>query len=374
MPIKNVTNIYRPVRQGKIHLGIKVKHPTKKDSNRSSPTYGEPITYPKEVDFFVLKGCPELFEFYGPDPEPENPQGIHKELRISLPSAKFDRHFDGYLEKVFPQYLKQYKGKGGKGILVCRGDGEKATTVDEQEGGMKSIPCPCASFENGECKKIGIFRFRIREIPSLNIYQITTSSFNSLVNLNSFIRDLLEHCLVFNVDPSDVKLILRRSTQTVQRLEKGKPKSSTHHILELDLDPQYYKSLDDLRGIKALPHKDEHLLPPPDESKDELFYPRNGFEPKVEEAEAEESFALKREDEEEKDKKASLGYDSQDLMMAKNEMNELVREFKKKGGIVSKDEMEAFRKIKTFEAMSIELDTMRDRIEDLKGEHQKDVS
>ena len=229
MPIKNVTNIYRPVRQGKIHLGIKVKHSTKKDTNRNSPTYGEPITYPKEVDFFVLKGCPELFEFYGSDPEPENPKEIHKELHISLLSAKFDRHFDDYLEKVFPQYLKRYRGKGGKGVLVCKGDGEKATAVDEEAGGMKVIPCPCELFEKGECKKIGIFRFRIREIPSLNIYQITTSSFNSLVNINSFIRDLLEHCLVFNIDPSDVdwdhllsllQVPIKERDKLVRRLEK----------------------------------------------------------------------------------------------------------------------------------------------------------
>jgi len=342
MPIKNVTEVYRPVRQGKIHLGIKKTKPGG-------------VEYPKEVDYFVMKYCPELFDHYGEDPAEDNPKGIHRELNISLPSAKFIKNFDEYLERVFPQYLKRYKGKGGEGILVCKGDGEKATALDEEEGGMTSISCPCAHFESGACKKIGIFRFRVREIPSLNIYQITTSSFNSLVNLNSFIRDLLEHCVVFNIDPSAAKLILRRNKQVVQRLDKGKAKTSTHFILEIDLDPKYYKRLEDLRGIKALPPGEEiSALPPPDEGKDELFFPDNGFE-----NEEEEEVEVVGGSEVVEDGELT------ELQGAKIMMNGYVKEFQKKGGIISRKEFDAWKAISDVGDLQDEITSLKKRIADL---------
>jgi len=264
MPIKNLTDLYRPVRQGKIHLGIM------KESKDGKP-------YPSEVDFFVIPT--ELQEFYGATP---------KELNVSLPSARLDRSFDLYLEKTFPQYLKRYKGGKGYGVLVCKGDGEVANTWDEEEGGMKEIPCPCDYFDKGDCRKIGILRVRIREVASFNIYQITTSSFNSIVNINSFIRDLIEHCAVYRIDPSSVKLVLRRKEQPVQRITNGTPKKSTHYILELDLDPKYYKTLDDVKGeARLMPAKTPEALPPVDESKDELFYPEGGFKPEEEESQEE---------------------------------------------------------------------------------------
>ena len=253
MPIKGITNQYRPVRLGKIHLGIMQKHPkTQKE-------------YPVEVDYFVIPD--ELKPFYGEKP---------KALNIRLPSAYFDKNFDGYLEKVFPQYLKRYQGGKDYGVLVCKGDGETAIAIDpESKTGLAEKPCPCPYLEDGTCKRIGIFRFRIQEMPSLNIYQITTSSFNSILNINSFCRDLLEHCLTIGADPSFYHLVLRRSEQKVQRLEKGEAKSSRHYILTLDIDQRYHKSLFDISIPKAI--KEESVpaakLPPPDESRDERFFP-----------------------------------------------------------------------------------------------------
>lgn len=253
MPIKGITNQYRPVRLGKIHLGVIQKHPkTQKE-------------YPVEVDYFVIPD--ELKPFYGEKP---------KALNVRLPSAYFEKNFDGYLEKVFPQYLKRYQGGKDYGVLVCKGDGETAVAIDpESKTGLTEKPCPCQYLEDGTCKRIGIFRFRIQEMPSLNIYQITTSSFNSILNINSFCRDLLEHCLTIGADPSFYHLVLRRSEQKVQRLEKGEAKSSRHYILTLDIDQRYHKSLFDVSVPKAI--KEESVpaakLPPPDESRDERFFP-----------------------------------------------------------------------------------------------------
>lgn len=360
MPIKNLTEIYRPVRQGKIHLGVKKKT-------------DEGVEYPSEVNFFVLKGCPELFEFYGPDPEKiENPENIHQELHISLPSARFDKNFDQYLDKVFPQYLKRYRGGAG-GVLHCKGDGEVATCWDEKEGGMKEIPCPCDYLEKKECQKIGIFRFRIREIPSFNVYQITTSSFNSLVNLNSFIRDLLEHCAVFDIDPSAVKLILRRNEQVVQRIDNGKPKSSRHHILELDLDSKFYKSLDELRGLAKLPPSGEpEKLPPPDENKDELFFPKKELKP--------EETEKKKEWYEEKPKEGSEDSEEQDQVKqevledidkARNEYNDIMFAYQKKGGKVTEKEKKRLLELKGFSDFSGAITFYRAKLEELEKEQKK---
>ena len=104
MPIKGITSKYRPVRHGKIYLGVKKKT---KDG----------VEYPSEVNFFILKNCPELIEIYGPDPEnPDNPEGLHQELHISLPSARFDKNFDDYLEKVFLNISSDIEAKTGKGF------------------------------------------------------------------------------------------------------------------------------------------------------------------------------------------------------------------------------------------------------------------
>ncbi len=98
MPIKKFKNQYRPQRQGIIHLGVKKIKSTEQGA----------IEYPHEVNYFVIKDCPELTKIYGPDPaDLDNPEDVHKELNITLPSARFDKDFDSYLEKVAPQYYKR---------------------------------------------------------------------------------------------------------------------------------------------------------------------------------------------------------------------------------------------------------------------------
>jgi hypothetical protein len=277
MPIKNITDRYRPPRSGKIHLGVKATKTLES---------GKVVEFPSEVNYFVLRDAPELLPFYGPDPEdPKNPKGIHLELRAALPSTRFERVFQLYLEKVFPQYLKRYTAAG----LHCKGDGETAVCLNEETGALEEQPCPCEFLDTGECKRIGILRIRVRDLPTFNVYQITTSSFNSIMNINGFLRDLWEHCIVHGIDISDIKLLLKRIPATVQRLEnekgtgkkKKKLSKSTHYLLSMDLDPAYYKTLDDVHGRPILPPgyaKKEPALPAPDESADPM-YSQTGFQP-----------------------------------------------------------------------------------------------
>jgi hypothetical protein len=318
MPIKNITDRYRPQRSGKIHLGVKSK---------KTLEGGKVVEYPSEVNYFVLRDAPELLPFYGPDPEDRlNPKKVHLELRAALPSTRFERGFPLYLEKVFPQYLKRYTAAG----LHCKGDGEMAVCLNEETGALEEQPCPCEFLDSGDCKRIGILRIRVRDLPTFNIYQITTSSFNSIMNMNGFLRDLWEHCIVHGIDISDVKLLLKRVPATVQRLEsesgsgkkKKKLSKSTHYLLSMDLDPAYYKTLDDVHGRPILPpgyakkeldqgqipigYDYDKVLPPVNESADPLYL-QTGFQPDHADAPSSESAQPQAQDEKKKLEKKTSG-------------------------------------------------------------------
>jgi len=179
MPIKNMTGQYRPVRRGKIHLGVKVKTTKKcKCMNRSPDKKpkldcivckGTGLIFrPEEVNYFVLGDAPELKATYGDKP---------KVLHVTVLPARIEKeNFDQYLEKLFPQYLKWYKLTG----LWCKGDGEMAERINEETGTLDEVDCPCEHLESKDCKRNAILRFRIQEIASFNVYQISTTSWNSI--------------------------------------------------------------------------------------------------------------------------------------------------------------------------------------------------
>jgi len=241
MPIKNLSDARRLPRLGKIHLGV--KKATKKDGTACAP-------YPTEVSHFVVPT--EVAAVFG-----ENP----KSLRVMFPVENE--------EVFFQQWYKCY----GANLLKCKGDGEKAFTWDEENGGMKEIPCPCPKLEGGDCKQIGILQFLLPDVPGAGVWQVTTSSKNSIIDVNSSIAFIRGICGRIRMLP----LILKREEMVMQRTEGGLPKKSTHYTLKLDLDEKFtLRQLQQAAQIKP----EMVLLPPPDETKDALFYPTNGFEPK----------------------------------------------------------------------------------------------
>jgi len=244
MPIKNLSEIRRLPRLGKIQLGIKKKHASGSE-------------YPSEVDYFVVP--PEVEAIYGKE---------SKELKIMFPVENQD--------VFFQQWLKSY----GFNLLKCKGDGQVALTWDEEKGGMKEIPCPCEKIELGECKRVGILQFLLPDVPGAGVWQITTSSRNSIIDLNSGIDYIRSLCGRVRMIP----LILRRTETEIQRIENGKPKKGKHYTLSLDLDNI---SLRQLQASALIP-PERAFLPPPDESKDDLFFPPAGFEPAAEEKEKKE--------------------------------------------------------------------------------------
>lgn len=176
MPIKGLTERRRLPRVGKIHLGIMV------DKNKQ----GKSCTpYPRAVDYFVFpKEHPqyqELVKTFGDKP---------KELRVMIPLEDEDRFAS--------QYYRCYSKTRG---LICKGDGETATRmIDAQTGAladrdskavaMKEVPCQgrdCPDYQSKKCRELMNLQFLLPEITGLGVWQIDTSSINSIRNINSAI-------------------------------------------------------------------------------------------------------------------------------------------------------------------------------------------
>jgi hypothetical protein len=171
MPIEGLSDLVRIPRLGKIHLGVKVKSKEKKD-----------VQYPKATDYFVAPD--EVKEVYGEKPT---------ELQIMFPVEE---------PEIFAQqWLRAYSLTQG---LVCIGSGVEARRkIDVATGAIadhetkqwewREITCnpqECPEYETKRCRRVMNLQFLLPEVPGLGVYQIDTSSFYSIVNINSMIKML----------------------------------------------------------------------------------------------------------------------------------------------------------------------------------------
>jgi hypothetical protein len=168
--IKGVSEIVRIPRLGKIHLGIKTKS-EKKGSE-----------YPKATDYFVVPD--EVKKVYGEKPT---------ELEIMFPVEE--------PEMFAQQWLRAYSMSQG---LVCIGDGlEAKRKIDVGTGAIASHetnqwewhqttcnPQDCPEYQTKRCRRVMNLQFLLPNVPGLGVYQIDTSSFYSIVNINSMIKML----------------------------------------------------------------------------------------------------------------------------------------------------------------------------------------
>jgi len=222
--------------------------------------------YPKAVDYFV---CPPVVqEVYGAEP---------RELRIMFPVED--------PEIFFPQWYKRYGATTG---LVCKGDGEKA--IEIVNGYMKEIDClgeKCPYVTGDEekgikksCKKVGMLQFLLPDVPGAGVWQITTSSRNSIININSAIAYIGRGGLCGRIVM--IPLTLKLGPQDVQH--DGKKK--TVYVLSIDMNIK----LADLQKA-ALVEPTRVALPPPDEE-----LPEHYEEVKVVENEEDEELSQSTED------------------------------------------------------------------------------
>ena len=161
-PIKGLSEQRRIPRCDKIHLGY--RDPAKKGA-------------PTATDYFV---CPPVVQkVYGQKP---------KELPIMIPVEDE--------EYWASQYYRCYSQTRG---LVCKGDGEKCRRmVDVKTEEManhdstavvwKELPCEgkeCPSYQKKQCREMMCLQFLLPDVPGVGVWQIDTSSINSIRNINS---------------------------------------------------------------------------------------------------------------------------------------------------------------------------------------------
>lgn len=190
MPIKGLSDQVRLPRLGKIRLGIRVER------CKRNP-------YPRPVDYFV---CPApVQKVYGEQP---------RELRILLPNE----NQSGWAA----QFYRCYSRTRG---LVCKGDGERASAIiDEQTGSLATrnskktalmeVDCSPAScrYYGKQCRRVMNLQFLLPDVPGLGVWQLDTSSYWSMTNVNNGVQLIRQACGRVSMIP----LLLKLQPQEVQ--------------------------------------------------------------------------------------------------------------------------------------------------------------
>ena len=178
MPIKGLTERRRMPRIGKFHLGIKVTKNKKGEDCAPYPRATDYFVYPEEgsAGYELID---ELIKEYGEKP---------KELPIIFPLEDE--------EAICSQYYRCYSRSRG---LVCRGDGETCMRMIDTDSGdlvnkdsenteLREMTCggrECPNYAKGNCREIMNLQFMLPKISGLGVWQIDTSSINSIRNINS---------------------------------------------------------------------------------------------------------------------------------------------------------------------------------------------
>ena len=246
MPIKGVSEVVRLPRLGKIRLGIKKEN-------------ADGTIYPSPTDYFV---CPEeVRKVFGERP---------RELRIMFPTDDETQWAS--------QYLRCYSATRG---LICRGDGLTAMAkvdihtgeIVDKESEITELceitcnPAKCVFHQQGQCRRVMNLQFLLPDCPGFGVYQLDTSSFYSIVNVNSSLELIRGICGRLAMIPLSLKLV----DQEV--LPEGKKKT----VRVLSLTAPY--SLAEIQRYAQTPPGRVLLLPAPDsEAPDDLF-PSEVFRP-----------------------------------------------------------------------------------------------
>lgn len=234
-PIKGISEIIRLPRLGKIRLGIK------REGDDGNP-------YPVPTDYFV---CPdEVRQVFGDKP---------KELRIMFPTENS--------EQWASQYLRCYSTSNE---LICRGDGETAMSrIDktiaeiDSNSGLKEIICnpnSCSYYQSGRCRRVMNLQFLLPDCPGFGVYQLDTTSYHSMKNINSALAFIRGICQRVSMIPLSLQLV----EQDVA------PEGWLKTAYVLSLTCPY--SVAEVQRYAMVPPGRALLLPPPDsEAPDELF-------------------------------------------------------------------------------------------------------
>ena len=259
--IKGLSEARRLPRLGKIRLGIK----------KVSPKSGK--EYPVAVDYFVCP--PEVKEVFGEQP---------KALPIMFP-----------IEDETKFFSQNYKRYGSSTLLKCKGDGMGALEVTQK--GLIEREClgeDCPERRARECNRVGVIQFLLPDVPGAGVWQITTSSVNSIINLNSGIDYIRALCgriamipLTLKIEPQDVAPDGKRKTVHVLALDMkikladlqraalieptrcmlSLPEAEMEEPLDAEIEPQAEPVPEEKLEPEPPPEEKEPPIPKPDKVK-----------------------------------------------------------------------------------------------------------
>jgi len=197
MPINGLSNIRRIPREGKIRLGEKKVSASGKE-------------YPVQLDYLKV---PEAVQaVYGEKP---------KEIDVMF--ASDDE------EHIFPQYYKLYGSTG----LKCKGDG--VTSIIMKRGEVIEKKCTPGADECKGCKPMATLRMLLPKVPGFGVFEIVTSSWNSIVNLNSCI-DAIKLMTGGRIAFVPLKLRYVEHNAVIQDTKSDKQFQKTVYVLNLSID------------------------------------------------------------------------------------------------------------------------------------------
>jgi len=255
MSIIGLSEKLRLPRKGKIRLGEKKLSKQGKE-------------YPSALDYFVVPE--EVAEVY-----PDKP----RKLDIMFPMENRD--------DFFPQWYKRYGSSKG---LICKGDGKTATEILASHKGkliednkeielgkpeMKEIDCEgkeCPYYQSKECKQVGNLQIILPKVKGLGVYQIDTSSYNSIININSgieLIRGMLARVGINRI--SWIPLVLEVKMQEAHPVVKNKRIKTIIPVMSVDLEMSVELMMKMLKG-SALPAPQAEVDNPDVDDKPELLF------------------------------------------------------------------------------------------------------
>jgi len=239
-PINGVSQVRRMPRLGKIRLGIK----------KISPKTNNP--YPVATDYFVVPD--EIKTYVGERP---------KKLNIMFP-VEDPREFA-------IQWLRCYSFSQG---LICRGDGvmcqrkvdvesgaiaNHTTTKWEWKDGLLCNPETCPEYigDKPQCRRVMNLLILMPDVPGFGVWQLDTSSFYSIVNINSCVDLIKRLCGRISFIPLTLSL-------EPQIVEPPGIKKKTVHILQIRSDvklAEIQRLARKRRETMLLPELDEEDIP-----------------------------------------------------------------------------------------------------------------
>jgi len=258
---------------------------------------------PHAVDYFVCP--PEVQEVYGPQP---------RALDVMFPSED--------LAVIFPCSYQRWTDQFG---LVCRGDGRMANLssiyavrfgeeygiaydpeqdrfIDARTGevlplGMGAsgksfvrISCPgrqCGFVEKGKCRPVGRLSFLLPKVPGvLGVYQITTSSVNSYLNIVGGLATLRNLLGRVSFVPVRLRVRVEEAHPVVGSGQEKRQVKTVVPVLYLDMGEWTLERVVEMarerqlvRAVALPPGPAVELEPVDEEEKPDLLFPPEQSEP-----------------------------------------------------------------------------------------------